>query len=153
MNSTWFLLLSAVTIGTSYVQLALPSRYLEWEMKCSSLQTSRRSYLGFSEQKGRCFWVSSNHGQNQPDREMGIVVLQITLCLPYSVSSNFIEGPGHPLLRPNAVQCFINGFGIAALVLTVVNMVQVIPSILRGPRYYYQPQTIAAMKHWDVEQA
>ena len=68
----------------------------------------------------------------------GIAILLITLGLPYSVFSSFIEGLAPASVTATAIEGFVKGFRIAVFVLAIINTIAIIPSFLRGPRHYYK---------------
>jgi len=139
VSSTGFFLLSTATTETTYLQLALPLALLgvgngmfvspNISSIMGSVPPNRRGVAsGFRVTVFNVGLTASS----------GIAILLITLGLPYSLFSTFIEGLLPSTISTATIQGFVNGFRIAALVLAIVNTVAIIPSILRGPRHYYQ---------------
>ncbi len=139
VSSAGFFLLSTVSTGTTYLQLALPLALLgvgngmfvspNISSIMGSVPPNRRGVAsGFRVTVFNIGLTASS----------GIAILLITLGLPYSVFSSFIEGLAPASVTATAIEGFVKGFRIAAFVLAIINTIAIIPSFLRGPRHYYK---------------
>ncbi|MGI0092247.1 MAG: MFS transporter [Nitrososphaerales archaeon] len=65
----------------------------------------------------------------------GLVVVLITIGIPYGIFTQLLEGTAaSPLVIAAARMEFVNGFRIAAFVLALITAAAIIPSWMRGPR-------------------
>ncbi len=142
ISSAAFFSLSLISLKTSYLQIALPLALLGIG-NGMFVSPNISSIMGSVPQDRRgiasSFRVTVfNIGLTASS---GIAILLITLGLPYSIFSSFLEGIAPSNVTATAMQGFVSGFRIAAFVFAVINTLAIIPSFLRGPRHCYGDQT------------
>jgi EmrB/QacA subfamily drug resistance transporter len=133
VGSLSFLILSTVTSSTSYDQIALTLALLgvgsgmfaspNISSIMSSVPANRRGVAsGF---RATTFNAAST-------ASYGIVILLMTIAIPYNTFTALIQGIGLQVLSTPAKQQFLSGFKIALLVLATINASAIVPSLLRG---------------------